>query len=572
MQENWVVAAKRADFQAIGEKFHIDPVIARLIRNRDVTGDEAIRQYLEGRLEDLADPLCMKGMQEAVALLQAWIAENRKIRVIGDYDIDGIMSSYILVTALTRLGAEADVCIPERIRDGYGLNENLVRQAAEEGIDVILTCDNGISAAEQIRLAGELGLHTIVTDHHEVPYEELPDGERHWKLPPADAVIDPKQPDCPYPYKGLCGAGVAFRLVQALYRAEGLDAAEAEQFLEYAAIATVGDVMDLTGENRILVREGLARLHRTPSPGLRALCAQNGIELQQTDVYHIGFVIGPCLNASGRLDTAVRALRLLRTADSAEAARLAGDLISLNNSRKALTEEGVREAAEMVDSTSLKQDRVLVVYLPDCHESIAGIIAGRLRERYARPAFVLTRTEKGVKGSGRSIEAYSMYEELTRCGDLLTQFGGHPMAAGLSLPEKNLDAFRRQINENCTLTEKEMVPKITIDIAMPFSYVSENLLSQMQLLRPFGKGNTRPLFAQKNLRTSFLRVFGKNRNVAKLQLTDEQGRRIPAVYFGDADAFAAYAGNHETLSVIYYPGIDQWQDRRTIQLTIVSYR
>ena len=483
------------------------------------------------------------------------------------------MSSFILLKALRELGADTDVRIPERIRDGYGLNEHLVRQAAEDGAELILTCDNGISASEQIRLAGELGLRTIVTDHHEVPYEEDPEtGMRHYLLPPADAVIDPKQDECRYPFKGLCGAGVAFRLIQALYRAEGLPAEKAEAFLEYVAIATVGDVMDLNGENRILVKEGLKKLHCTSGTGLLELIRRNGIEPEQVDVYHIGFVIGPCLNASGRLDTAKRALQLLLAEDRAEAARLAGDLISLNESRKYMTDQGEKEAAAIVESTSLANDRVLVVFLPDCHESIAGIIAGRLKERYCRPAFVLTRTEKGVKGSGRSVEAYSMYEELTRCRDLLGQFGGHPMAAGLSLPEENVDAFRRKINELCTLTERDLTPKITIDIAMPFSYVSEELIRQIGLLRPFGKGNTRPLFAEKDLAVSFLRVFGKNRNVAKMKLTDPQGRSIQAVYFGEADAFAQYVQTHDRIAVIYYPGLDTWQGRRALQLTIVSYR
>ena len=571
--ENWVVAAKRADFNAIGKAFGIDPVIARLIRNRDVTGDDAIRLYLDGTLRDLSDPALMKGMPEAVSILKNALSEHWKIRIIGDYDIDGIMSSFILLKALRELGADADVRIPERIRDGYGLNEHLVRQAAEDGAELILTCDNGISASEQIRLAGELGLRTIVTDHHEVPYEEDPEtGMRHYLLPPADAVIDPKQDECRYPFKGLCGAGVAFRLIQALYRAEGLPAEKAEAFLEYVAIATVGDVMDLNGENRILVKEGLKKLHCTSGTGLLELIRRNGIEPEQVDVYHIGFVIGPCLNASGRLDTAKRALQLLLAEDRAEAARLAGDLISLNESRKYMTDQGEKEAAAIVESTSLANDRVLVVFLPDCHESIAGIIAGRLKERYCRPAFVLTRTEKGVKGSGRSVEAYSMYEELTRCRDLLGQFGGHPMAAGLSLPEENVDAFRRKINELCTLTERDLTPKITIDIAMPFSYVSEELIRQIGLLRPFGKGNTRPLFAEKDLAVSFLRVFGKNRNVAKMKLTDPQGRSIQAVYFGEADAFAQYVQTHDRIAVIYYPGLDTWQGRRALQLTIVSYR
>ncbi len=585
MKENWVVAAKRADFNAIGEAFHIDPVIARLIRNRDVTGEEEIRRYLSGTLEDLADPLCMKGVPEAVSLLLSFIREKRRIRIIGDYDIDGIMSSYILLKGLRQLGADADVRIPERIRDGYGLNENLVRQAAEDGAEVLITCDNGISAAEQIRLAGELGLRTIVTDHHEVPFETDPDagiserreadsqeGRRHYLLPPADAVIDPRQEDCAYPFKKLCGAGVVFQLMRALYRGAGADPALAARFLPYAAIATVGDVMDLTGENRILVKEGLAALARTDSPGLQELILQNDLEPDQVDAWHIGFVIGPCLNASGRLDTAERALRLLLAEDRAEAARLAGDLISLNASRKAMTEKGVEEAVSLVDGSALKRDRVLVVYLPDCHESIAGIIAGRLKEHYHRPTFVLTRAEEGVKGSGRSIEAYSMFEELSGCRELLTRFGGHPMAAGLSLPEENIEAFRKKINEQCSLTEEELTPKRVIDIAMPFSYLSEKLIRQIGLLRPFGKGNSKPVFAQKDLQVRNLRIVGKNRNVVRMQLSDAAGRSVPAVFFGEAGEFRDYVQSHDRIAVIYYPEVNEWQGRRTMQLSIVSYR
>ncbi len=581
MTENWVIAAKRADFRAIGEMFHIDPVVARLIRNRDVVGEEEIRRYLHGTLSDLADPFSMKGVSEAVSLLLSFIRGRRRIRIIGDYDIDGIMSSYILLTGLRALGAEADVRIPERIRDGYGLNENLVRQAAADGAEVLLTCDNGISAADQIRLAGELGLRTIVTDHHDVPFvteekegtdEEGNAGGRRYVIPPADAVIDPKQEDCAYPFKGLCGAGVAFRLLQALYAEAGKKPAETERFLPYVAVATIGDVMDLIGENRILVREGLARLPHAGNPGLEELIRQNGLEPEQVDVYHVGFVIGPCLNASGRLDTAERALRLLMTEDAAEAARLAGDLISLNVSRKAMTEQGVQQAMKMAEETELRNDRVLVVFLPDCHESIAGIVAGRLKEHYNRPAFVLTRTEDQVKGSGRSVPAYSMYEELTGCRELLTRFGGHPMAAGLSLPEENVEKFRKKLNERCTLTEQDLTPKVTIDIAMPFSYLSEDLIRQIALLRPFGKGNARPLFAQKDLRVSGLRVFGKNRNAARMTLSDQTGRSISAVYFGEADSFADFVQRQDTISVIYYPGVNEWQGRRNLQLTIVSYR
>ena len=570
--ERWVVAAKRADFNEIGRKFSIDPVIARLIRNRDVVGDRAIREYLYGGLECLGDPGKMKGMEEASELLGKKIREKRRIRIIGDYDIDGIMSSYILKKGLERLGAPADVRIPDRLADGYGLNEHLVRQAFEDGVDTIVTCDNGIAAASQIAGAKKQGMDVIVTDHHEIPYEEDEKGEKRYILPPADAVINPRQPGCPYPFKGLCGAGVAFQFIRFLYEKAGIPREEALGFLEFAAIATVGDVMDLQGENRILVREGLKRLHRTPNLGLQELIAQNQLDREQVDVYHIGFVLGPCLNASGRLDTAARALDLLLSSDRQEAARLAGDLKALNESRKAMTARGEEEAIRLVESTDLREDRVLVVFLPGCHESLAGIIAGRLKEHFHRPAFVLTRTEEGLKGSGRSIEAYSMYEELCRCRKYLTKFGGHPMAAGISMEEESLEPFRRQINENCTLTELDLTPKITIDVPMPISYVRRELLDQMELLKPFGKGNSRPLFAQKHIRVLNPKIFGKNRNVVKMQLTDGNGCMMAGVYFGDGDAFVEYAAGHPSLSVAYYPSIDRYMGRENLQATVVTYQ
>ena len=570
--ERWVVAAKRADFQEIGRKFSIDPVIARLIRNRDVIGEDAIRMYLYGGLESLSDPGKMKGMEEAADLLLEKIREKKPIRIIGDYDIDGIMSSYILKKGLEKLKARADVRIPDRLTDGYGLNEHLVLQAYEDGMDTIVTCDNGIAAPAQIAGAKEKGMSVIVTDHHEIPYEEGEDGERRYILPPADAVINPKQPGCPYPFKGLCGAGVAFQFIRYLYRREGIPREEAWKFLEFAAIATVGDVMDLQGENRILVKEGLKRLHHTPNPGLQELIAQNNLDREQVDVYHIGFVLGPCLNASGRLDTAARALKMLLSDDREEAARLAGDLKALNESRKEMTVRGAEEAMEMVETTSLKEDRVLVVYLPDCHESLAGIIAGRLKEHYHRPSFVLTRTEEGVKGSGRSIEQYSMYEELCRCRELLTRFGGHPMAAGISLEEKNLPLFRKKLNELCTLTEKDLMPKITIDVPMPIRYVSRELLDQMELLRPFGKGNSRPLFAEKGLQVLNPRIFGKNRNVVKMQIADESGCIMDGVYFGDGEAFTAYAKVHPQMSLAYYPTVNSFRGRETLQITVTNYQ
>ena len=572
VMERWVVAAKRADFQAIAEKFRIDPVIARLIRNRDVVGDEQIREYLYGGLEELHDPMLMKDMGKAAEILEKKIREGKWIRIIGDYDIDGIMSTYILLTGLRRLGAKVDIRIPDRIVDGYGLNENLVRQAKEDGADTILTCDNGIAALDQIRLAKEQGMTVVVTDHHEIPYEDLEDGDRAYHVPEADAVVNPKQKDCGYPFKGLCGGAVAWKLIQVMLKRFGHSEEESFDWLEFAAIATVGDVMDLQGENRILVKEGLKRLHRTGNLGLQELIRVQGLEPDQVSAYHIGFVIGPCLNASGRLDTAERSLALLLAEKREEAARLAGDLKALNESRKEMTRQGEEKAVRLVEGSDLKYDKVLVVYLPECHESLAGIIAGRLREHFHKPSIVLTRSEDGVKGSGRSIEAYSMYEELCKCRELFTKFGGHPMAAGLSMAgEEQVEILREKLNRLSTLTEEDFVEKVTIDVPMPVSYITKRLISQIQLLEPFGKGNTKPLFAQKDLTVLSCRIFGKNRNVAKLQVQDPGGYRMDAVYFGDAETFAKFAGEHPVLSLTYYPTVNVWNGRENLQITIQNY-
>lgn len=568
--EKWVVTAKRADFQQIGNTFGIDPVIARLIRNRDVEGMENIRTYLYGNLDELPSPWLFKDMEKAVKILSGKIQEKKKIRIIGDYDIDGVSSTYILIEGMKRLGAYADTYIPDRITDGYGMHRELILKAKEDGIDTIVTCDNGISAMEEIALAKELGMTVVVTDHHEIPYEDTKEGRR-FKVPCADAVINPKQTDCPYPSKNICGAVVAWKLIWALYEKADLEKREIMEFLEFAAIATVGDVMELQGENRILVKEGLKCLSQTRNYGLRALIQANGLEGGRISAYHVGFVLGPCINASGRLDTAARSLALFQAEDSSRAAALAGDLTALNQSRKALTEEGKDQAVELVETTGISRDRVLVVYLPDCHESLAGIIAGRIREKYNKPAFILTRSENGVKGSGRSIEPYSMYEELVKCGDLLERFGGHPMAAGLSLKEENVELFRKRLNDNCTLTEEELTPKIVIDVPMPLSYVNKELIKQISLLEPFGKGNTKPLFAQKGLRVLSLRILGKNRNVAKMQLADEQGNVSEAIYFGEAEEFQAFAEKREMISVTYYPDINSYQGRETIQAVIRNY-
>ena len=572
--EKWFVTMKKADFNGIAEKYQISPIIARLMRNRDVIGDEAIDFYLNGTVEDLYDGLLMKDMDRAVDILKEKIEEGKKIRVIGDYDIDGVNATYILQQGLAGLGADVDTDIPDRIKDGYGLNQMLIDRALEDDVDTIITCDNGIAAMNEIAYGKEQGMTIVVTDHHEVPYLEE-NGEKKYLLPPADAVVDPHRADCEYPFKGLCGAAVAYKLVEVLYRVSGKSEQEVEHLqeslMENVAIATIGDVMDLVGENRVFVKKGLELLKTTKNEGLHALMQCTGVDTSNLNTYHIGFVIGPCINAGGRLDTAMRSLSLLQCEDEEDAAKLANDLKALNDSRKALTEQGTEAAYKLINGSDLKNDRVMVVFLPDCHESLAGIIAGRIREKYHKPAFVLTRGEKSVKGSGRSTENYSMYEELVKCDSLLLQYGGHPMAAGLSIEEANVEAFRRQLNENCTLTEEDMIPKIVIDVPMPISYINENLIRQLSVLEPFGKGNAKPVFAQKNLRVLKTGIYGKTQNTVKLQLMDESGTVMDGVYWGEAKEFAEFARSHGTISVTYYPKINSYMGRDSLQIVIQNY-
>lgn len=568
--EKWMVYNKKADFQKIGSEFGIDPVIARLIRNRDIQDMKEIHSYLYGTLAEIPSPWKMKDMERAVQILQKKITQKKKIRIIGDYDIDGVTATCILLKGLKRLNANVDTYIPDRVKDGYGMHEQLIDKALEDGIDTILTCDNGIAAAAEIEYAKKEGLTVIVTDHHDIPFRDTEDG-RIWIIPKADAVVNPKQNDCLYPNKNICGAVVAWKLIWALYERLGIDSDEIWDFLELAAIATVGDVMDLQGENRIIVKEGLKKLSSTSFEGLKALICVNNLEGAEITAYHVGFVIGPCINASGRLDTAARSLELLLADNMEDAMKLADDLYDLNQSRKAMTEQGKEQAIQSIEENNLGKDRVLVVYLPDCHESLAGIIAGRIREAYNKPVFVLTKGVDGVKGSGRSIEAYSMYEELVKCSDLLTQFGGHPMAAGLSMEEKNVELFRRRLNDNCTLTEQDLIPKIMIDVPMPISYLSKKLTEQLKVLEPFGKGNSKPLFAQKNLRAVGIRVLGRNRNVAKMLLIDENGIKMDAVYFGEAQEFVDFVQAHDTISVTYYPEINVFQGRENLQVVIKNY-
>lgn len=610
MNEKWYVAAKKADFQGVAKRFGIDPVTARIIRNRDVVGDDEIRQYLYGTRAELGDPAQLQGGLEAASLLKQKIEAGKKIRIIGDYDIDGVNSTYILYRALTRCGAQVDYEIPDRMKDGYGLNISLLKLALEEGIDTVLTCDNGISAIAEIAYAKENGMTVIVTDHHEPLFEEVPeedqaetiqpqtdtarripspDGTRIFRLPPADVLVNPKQPNCRYPYKKLCGAAVAWKVVCLLYRLYGMEE-EAEQFLQFVGFATVGDVMELDGENRILVKEGLKQLRITQNYGWRALIQANNLDFDTLNSYHIGFVLGPCINASGRLDTAKRSLRLLLAKDAAEAELLAARLKQLNDERKELTQAAVDLACEQIDGSTEANDRVLVVYLPDCHESIAGIVAGRIRERYGKPTFVVTNAEAEdeAKGSGRSIEAYSMFEEMVKCQDLFRKFGGHPMAAGFSLPRSRIDEMRRRLNENCTMTEEDMAEKIMVDVPMPINYIRESLVEELSVLEPFGNGNEKPLFAERHLKLLSARILGKNANVLKLQVVNATGCTMEALYFGIPDNILSYLtdkyGKNEVqkllwgkvnqieMDLTYYPSINEYQGRRTLQIVIKNFR
>ena len=584
--EKWFVTAKRADFQQISGKFGINPVTARIIRNRDIIGDEAIQEYLNGGMKDLHDPKLLYGAREAVALLNSKINEGRKIRIIGDYDIDGVNATYILYKGLKRCNANVDYEIPDRMKDGYGINEQLIQYAYEEGVDTIVTCDNGIAAIDQIAYAKKLGMTVIITDHHELLFKEEA-GEKICLRPQADVIINPKQPECNYPFPNLCGAAVAFKLISCLFEDHQIPREEAEAFIEFAAIATVGDVMDLIGENRIIVKEGLRRLTNTQNNGLRSLIKVNGLDESDICAYHIGFVLGPCINASGRLDTAKRALALLLAETDGEALQMAEELKSLNDERKSMTLEGFEKAVELVETTELKNDKVLVVYLPDCHESLAGIIAGRIRERFHKPVFVLTDAEDGVKGSGRSIEAYNMFEEMVKCQELFTKFGGHPMAAGLSIKKEDVENLRTRLNELTTLTEEDFIPRVSIDVAMPIDYISEEMIGELEVLEPFGKANPKPVFAEKNLNVLSARILGQNKNVIKMQVLNSQGMVMDAMYFGDVEKFNTYITekfgmsevekvyqnreNAVTISATYYPQVNVFRNVRNMQIVIQNY-
>lgn len=586
--EKWFVAAKKADFDAWSKKFHITPVTARIIRNRDILSEEEVEKFLNGTFLDMYPPELMLDMEDAAAIIEDEIRSGKKLRVIGDYDVDGITAAHILTKGLGALSAHVDTVIPHRIKDGYGLSERLIEDACKEGVHTIVTCDNGIAAAEQIALAVARNMTVVVTDHHEVPYREH-DGEREELLPPAAAVVDPKRAECTYPYKGICGAVVAYKLVELLFRRAKLPPEEKQElldeFLQLAAVATVCDVMELLDENRIIVKEGLKRLNTKPCRGMRALMQVNGIEPKDLTSYHLGFVVGPCLNATGRLDTAKRALELLAAADDRMAYTVACELKEMNDSRKAMTLSGLEQAVSLVEEGQGREDKVLVVFLPDCHESLAGIIAGRLRERYGKPVFVLTRGEEGVKGSGRSIEAYHMYDEMTACRELFTKYGGHKMAAGLSMEEKNVEALRRRLNENCRLTEEDFIPRIHIDVPMPLAYANEKLAAELAVLEPFGTGNPKPLFATKNVIFKSGSKMGANGSFARYEV-EQDGRRYELLYFGGLDRFhafleerfgegaaeALYRGRCEyAISVAYQLGLNTYRGNTRMQLLMQSF-
>ena len=569
--QKWRVYSKKADFDAIGSRFNIDPVTARIIRNRDVTDMENVDMYLNGTLDRLHDPMMMKDMDKAVSAIASSIRDNKHIRIIGDYDIDGICSIYILFKGLKICGADVDYEVPDRITDGYGINENLIKQAYEAGVEVIITCDNGIAAASQIDYANELGMTVVITDHHDVPYEETDNGRRYI-IPKAAAVVDPKQNDCRYPFKMLCGAGIAYKFIDCMVKEFQTGDSVMPELLQFAAIATVGDIVDLLDENRIIVKEGLKLIANTENYGLNALMAVTGVSRESINAYHIGFVLGPCLNASGRLDSAKRALKMLVTDDRAEAERHAGELKDLNEERKKLTSEAVDKAVDMVENSSLKDDKVLVIFLPDCHESIAGIVAGRIREKYYKPVIVLTRGEQEAKGSARSIESYNMFEKLSECKDLFTRFGGHPMAAGLSLPEENIPEFRRRINEHCNLSEEDLTETVWIDVPMPLEYINEKLILELGGLEPFGKANPKPVFADKNISIRNIRAIGKDKQYTRMTIAKDSGIVIDAVGFFPCTELETVYNKNGRISCTYYPEINEFRDKKQIQVCVTGYR
>lgn len=571
----------------MAKKYGIDPLIARIIRNRDIIDEKEITEYLYGGKEALHNPHLLKDVDKAVEIIVEGIAEKKAMRIIGDYDIDGVNATYILLDGIRRCGGNVDAAIPDRMKDGYGINEHLIEQALSDGKELLITCDNGIAAINEINFAKEKGMTVVVTDHHEIPYRNTEQGKEFLRSN-ADAIVNPKQNDCLYPCKGICGAVVAWKLVQVLYERMDIPVEEADIFIENAGFATVGDVMDLTGENRILVKLGLKALEHTKNPGMKALIAKNKLSDKPLSAYHIGFVLGPCINASGRLDTAKRSLELLLERDEVKASALAGELVELNESRKYMTQQETQKALEQIEKEGREKDKVLVVYLPECHESLAGIIAGRIREAYQRPVFVLTRGEEGVKGSGRSIEAYSMFDKMTEVAELFTKYGGHPMAAGLSMREEDIDKLREQLNQKAELSEEDMAEVVRLDAVLPMSYFTVDTIRQLSVLEPCGKSNTKPVFADRNIRITRANIVGVNRNVLKLHLLDSRGNPVAGVYFGEVEKFltflsekfgseevdAAMHGRENSIqfAAVYEPAVDTYSGRESVQAIIRRFR
>lgn len=585
--EKWIEIRKGGNFMEMAKKYGIDPLIARIIRNRDIIDEKEITEYLYGGKEALHNPHLLKDVDKAAEIIAEGIAEKKAMRIIGDYDIDGVNATYILLDGIRRCGGNVDAAIPDRMKDGYGINEHLIEQALSDGKELLITCDNGIAAINEINFAKEKGMTVVVTDHHEIPYRNAEQGKEFLRSN-ADAIVNPKQADCPYPCKGICGAVVAWKLVQVLYERMDIPVEEADIFIENAGFATVGDVMDLTGENRILVKLGLKALEHTKNPGMKALIAKNKISDKPLSAYHIGFVLGPCINASGRLDTAKRSLELLLERDEVKASALAGELVELNESRKYMTQQETQKALEQIEKEGREKDKVLVVYLPECHESLAGIIAGRIREAYQRPVFVLTRGEEGVKGSGRSIEAYSMFDKMTEVAELFTKYGGHPMAAGLSMREEDIDKLREQLNQKAELSEEDMAEVVRLDAVLPMSYFTVDTIRQLSVLEPCGKSNTKPVFADRNIKVTRASIVGVNRNVLKLHLLDSKGNPVAGVYFGEVEKFltflsekfgseevdAAMHGKENSIqfAAVYEPAVDTYSGRESVQAIIRRFR
>lgn len=585
--EKWIEIRKGGNFMEMAKKYGIDPLIARIIRNRDIIDEKEITEYLYGGKEALHNPHLLKDVDKAAEIIAEGIAEKKAMRIIGDYDIDGVNATYILLDGIRRCGGNVDAAIPDRMKDGYGINEHLIEQALSDGKELLITCDNGIAAINEINFAKEKGMTVVVTDHHEIPYRNTEQGKEFLRSN-ADAIVNPKQADCPYPCKGICGAVVAWKLVQVLYERMDIPVEEADIFIENAGFATVGDVMDLTGENRILVKLGLKALEHTKNPGMKALIAKNKLSDKPLSAYHIGFVLGPCINASGRLDTAKRSLELLLERDEVKASALAGELVELNESRKYMTQQETQKALEQIEKEGREKDKVLVVYLPECHESLAGIIAGRIREAYQRPVFVLTRGEEGVKGSGRSIEAYSMFDKMTEVAELFTKYGGHPMAAGLSMREEDIDKLREQLNQKAELSEEDMAEVVRLDAVLPMSYFTVDTIRQLSVLEPCGKSNTKPVFADRNIKITRAGIVGVNRNVLKLHLLDSRGNPVAGVYFGEVEKFltflsekfgseevdAAMHGKENSIqfAAVYEPAVDTYSGRESVQAIIRRFR